>query len=253
MTLKELLEACRRIKLGKACGFDNICNEMIIALVNAQPKILLKLFNGILQSGEVIPDWVLGMIVPIYKDGPKLETTNYRGITLISCLGKLFLSVLNNRLLLFATEHNLLSSSQLGFVPGNRTSDAHIIIHNLVKKVCHRDGAKIYSCFVDFKKAFDFIPRDILLNKLLKVGITGKFFNILRHVYTTDKACIKLQNSRSEFFELDMGVRQGCVLSPLLFNIFLSDLAKKFADLGGGFQIGQTKVNALFWADVPIC
>ena len=67
---------------------------MIKSLVNTHPHIVLKLFNDILQSGEVIPDWVMGMIVPIYKNGSRLDPSNYRGITLISCLGKLFLSVL---------------------------------------------------------------------------------------------------------------------------------------------------------------
>ena len=157
-------------------------------MVNTHPNILLKLFNRIFQSGEVIQDWVIGLIVPIHKEGPKLDTSNYRGITLISCLGKLFLSILNARLLAFTKEKNILSKSQLGFVPGNRTSDAHIIIHNLVGKICHNNNSRIYSCFVDFKKAFDSIPRDILLNKLESFGIKGKIFNIIRNIYTSDKA-----------------------------------------------------------------
>ena len=206
---------------------------MIISLVNTHPKILLKLFDEILQSGDITPEWLTGMIVPIYKSGPKLDTSNYRGITLISCLGKLFLSILNTRLHIFAKTQNILSESQLGFVPGNRTSDAHIIIHNLVRKVCHKNNGKIFSCFVDFQKAFDSIPRDVLLKKLNNYGITGKFFNVLRIIYTSDKACIKLNNSRSAFFDLNLGVRQGCILSPLLFNIFLSDLTKKFEGMEG--------------------
>ena len=211
----------------KSCGIDNICNEMIKSLVNTHPHIVLKLFNDILQSGEVIPDRVMGMIVPIYKNGSRLDPSNYRGITLISCLGKLFLSVLNTRFLLYAFNQNLLADNQLGFVPGNRTSDAHIIMNNLVKKICHKNNSRIYSCFVDFKKAFDSVPHDILLKKTNNLGVEGKFFNIVRHIYTTDKACITLGNSRSNLFDLSLGVRQGCILSMLLFNIFLSDLCKK--------------------------
>ena len=82
----------------------------------------------------------MGMIVSIHKDGPKLDTANYRGITLMSCLSKLFLSVLNNRLTIFAVENNLLSPAQLGFVIKNRCSDAHIIIHNLVQQKCRSEG-----------------------------------------------------------------------------------------------------------------
>ena len=97
ITVEELLEARRRLKLGKASGNDNVCNEMIIALVETHPSLVTKLFNGILQSSEVVPDWVLGMIVPLFKDGLRTDPNNYRGITLMSCLGKLFLSILNTR------------------------------------------------------------------------------------------------------------------------------------------------------------
>ena len=249
MIVDELEYAAKKLKFGKASGYDSNCNEMILALVKTYPKVLLKLFNGILQSSETVPDWALGMIVPIHKDGPKLDTVNYRGITLISCLGKLFLSILNNRLMVFAIENKLLSPAQLGFVTKNRCSDAHIIIHNLVKQKCHNEQSKIYSCFVDFRKAFDSVPRDLLLTKLFNMGVTGKFFNILRHIYTTDKACIKMGQSRSDFFNLDIGVRQGCILSPLLFNLFLSDLAKQFDTMVEKLKLGDIGINSLFWAD----
>ena len=90
--------------------------------------------------------------------------------------------------------------------------------------------------------------KDAFLLKLLCIGITGNFFNILRHIYTTDKACIKIGQSRSDFFNLDIGVRQGCILSPLLFNLFLSDLAKQF-DTMDKPKLGNKGINSLFWAD----
>ena len=247
--VEELEYAANKMKYGKASGYDGYCNEMILALVKSHPKVLLKLFNDILESSEVIPDWAFGMIVPIHKDGPKLDTANYRGITLISCLGKLFLSILNNRLTMFAVENKLLSPAQLGFVTKNRCSDAHIIIHNVVKQKCHYENRKIFSCFVDFKKAFDSVPRDLLLSKLFNMGVTGSVFNIIRHIYNSDKACIKMGQSHSDFFNLDIGVRQGCILSPLLFNLFISDLAKQFDTVEDKLELGGMGINSLFWAD----
>ena len=82
----------------------------------------------------------------------------------MSCLGKLFLTILNNRLTQFVKDKNILSDKQLGFVAGNRTY-AHIIINNLRRKYCHKYGSKLFSCFVDFLKAFDTIPRNISFKK----------------------------------------------------------------------------------------
>ena len=83
---------------------DNISNEAISVLIETHPKLALKLFNKILESGEIIPEWLIGLIVPIYKDGARLDPENYRGITLMSCLGKQFLPILNSRLLKFVLE-----------------------------------------------------------------------------------------------------------------------------------------------------
>lgn len=101
----------------------------------------------------------------------------------MSCLGKLFIAILNNRLLQYTIYNKILSDSQLGFLAGNRTSDAHIILNNAIRKHCHKNGSKIYSCFIDFSKAFDTVPRDILFKKLLKHGINGRFFNIIKNIY----------------------------------------------------------------------
>ena len=96
----------------------------------------------------------------------------------------------------------------------------------------YKKNRKIFACFVDFKQAFDSIPRDILLSKLLKHGICGKFFAIIKTVYTDDKCCVKINNKLTDPFIINRGVKQGCTLSPLLFNIFLADLIPSVMDGG---------------------
>ena len=93
------------------------------------------------------------------------------------------MSLLNNRLMDFCIIKNIISQNQLGFLPENRTSDAHLIIRNLIQKHCHKNKSNIYSCFIDFSKAFNAIPRDKLLQKLLNYNIKGNFFNTIKYIY----------------------------------------------------------------------
>lgn len=249
ISLKELKEAAGILKPGKAVAIDNLNNEMLSCLVEVCPELILKLFNLILDSGDVLPEWVISFIVPIHKGGSKSDPSNYRGVSLLSCLGKFFLSILNNRLEQFSLDNGILSASQLGFIKGNRTSDAHIIIRNLIDKYCHKNNKRIYSCFIDLSKAFDTVPRDILLQKLQGVGIKGKVFNIIRGIYTNDKAYMKIDGKITKSFPINQGVRQGCVLSPLLFNIFMAELAKDLMALKNGLMMDNYKINSIFWAD----
>ena len=250
ITNEELHLASKILKNGKSPGLDHILNEMLKPFVITYPDILLKLFNTIVDKNSISADWLIFLITTIHKKGEKDDPNNYRGISVMSCIGKLFLSILNNRLARFAKEKNLLSESQLGFVQGNRTSDPHIILHNLIQKYCHKKKGKIYGCFVDFSKAFDNVSRDILLNKLQKNGVDGKFFDILKTIYSNDMTCIKIGNRYSSPFKPNKGIRQGCVLSPLLFNIFLADLQKELDSCNDNVKLGETKeLSCLLCAD----
>ena len=109
----------------------------------------------------------------------------------------------------------------------------------------------LYGCFVDFSKAFDSIPRYNLFEKLLKYDISGNFYNCLVNLYTDDRACVKLNKQVSDYFIINQGVKQGCILSPILFNIFMADLPGKFEsgknDPPKLSQNGQC--SCLIWAD----
>lgn len=251
ISLQELKLGAYVLRLGKSPGFDSISNEMLLCLLEARPTILQKLFNSILQNPRTIEKWSISMINPLHKSGSKMDPDNYRGISLLSCFSKYFSAILNQRLTKFAIEKNIFSSSQLGFLSGCRTSDALLILNNLIDYYCKKRNQYIFGCFVDFKKAFDSIPRHKLFQKLLDYNINGKFYDCLVNMYSNDIACVKIADSISPSFIANQGVKQGCILSPTLFNIFLSDIQSvtETAECDP-LQIKENiNISCIIWAD----
>ena len=115
----------------------------------------------------MLQTWCGGLITPTYKLGRRSDPATHRGICVSSCLGKLFCSILNQRLLEYIVSLNILHKSQIGFLPNNRTADHLFTLRTLIDKYVHNHNEKIYACFVDFKKAFDSVWHDGHLNKLL--------------------------------------------------------------------------------------
>lgn len=219
----EILKAIKALKWGKAAGLDGILNEYIKVTANVMMPLYVKFFNLILDSG-VIPDiWLQGVIIPIYKSGSMKEPENYRPITVLSCIGKLFTSVLNNRLNYYLESYEILEESQSGFRRDYSTLDNIFVLHSLIE-ILKRRRKKLYCAFIDFSKAYDKVWRTGLWQKLLKNGVNGKFLNILKNMYNDIKSCVRTEEGLSDFFTCECGVRQGENLSPLLFSIYLNDL-----------------------------
>jgi len=147
-------------------------------------KPLTLLFNKILASGNFPENWRTGLIVAIYKKGDKENIENYRGITLLSAIGKLFTSILNQRLYSYLVNDGIIKHEQLGFRKKHSTIDGIFLLKNSidleVKYSNNRKSNMLFSCFVDFKKALDCIPRHILLSKIERAGVKGNFLSIIR-------------------------------------------------------------------------
>ncbi len=140
-----------------------------------------------------------------------------------SNLEKLFCTIMNNRIVTFLKRRSILHKSQIGFLPKQRTSDHIYSLHTLINKNLKGKQRKIFTCFVDLKKAFDSVWHDGLLYKLLQIGIGGKTFDVIQSMYRNSRCAVKIGNCRTAFFQQGRGVRQGCSLSPTLFNIYIND------------------------------
>ena len=162
---------------------DRIKNEMIKSSLNELMPVYLQLFNKAFSSGTIPQNWCDGLITPIFKTGSKTDPSNYRGICISSCLGKLFCSILNQRLLEHVQSHNILHKSQIGFLAKNRTADHVFTLRTLVDKYVKSHQTKLYACFVDFRKAFDSVWHDGLMYKFYK-SMSEEAFIKLSKVYT---------------------------------------------------------------------
>ena len=169
---------CILYKPGKACGVDGIPSECLLYAADNLDSPLMALFNYVFDNGEYPDEWAEGIINPIHKTGPFIQPDNYRKITVLNALGKLFETVLNSRLNYLRQVCKQEDPFQNGFKNGCSTIDNDFILNGIIEK--HRAINKpLYICYIDFKSAFDFVSRHALLFKLLNRGVKGKMLRIL--------------------------------------------------------------------------
>ena len=156
----------------------------------------------------------------LYKNkGAKDNVDNYRGITILSCFGKLFTGVINV-ISKFINDHSALGEEQTGFRKGYSTLDNICTLKCLIDLYLSKHK-RLYCCFVDYRKAFDSVDRVSMWKKLLNQNGNGNFVQIILNLYKGAKSCVKSNGYASELFNCSVGVRQGDNLSPLLFAMYL--------------------------------
>ena len=183
-----------------------------------------KLFNIIFDTGLVPKSSSIGNILPIYTNkGSSKLPENYRPITLLSCFGKLFTSILNDRINKYLEDNSIINSCQAGFLKGYATTDNLFILQSLIE-IARVNKNKLFCAFIDFKQAFDKVWRVGLWNKLFETHINGKCLTFIKNMYENITSRITTSEGNSMFFPCQTGVRQGENLSPIMFSIYLYDL-----------------------------
>ena len=163
-SLDELNGCAKKLKNNKSMSTDLISNKMLKSSNPRLQSLLLRLFNACLQYG-VYP-WNCSITTSLHKKGDRQNPDNYRAITIGSCLGKLFTSLLLNRLIAFRSIVCPDYPNQLGFRSGAQCSDHILTLSTIIEKYVKKQKRRVFACFVDFRKAFDTVCRDALLYKV---------------------------------------------------------------------------------------
>ena len=230
---------------GKSAGEDGIVIEMWKALGEFAIDKLTILFNKIYSSGYIPDGMIKSIFITLPKKPKATECGDYRLISLMPHITKIFLRVILNRIK--SCINIEVGEEQFYFRAGSGTREGIFSLNILAQK--HLEVNKeLYICFIDYAKAFDRVKHSELIECLNSVGIDGKDSRIISHLYWHQKAAIRVEEDLSEYTSIQRGVRQGCILSPLLFNLHTELIFRNFDELKG-VCIGGRNVNNLRYAD----
>ena len=171
------------------------------------------------QKEQTPRDWSRMLVTPIHKKGDRKGPANYRAISLLSIPGKVFSKIILNRMKLKTEE--AMKNSQFGFRQGRGTVDAIFIVRQIIEKA-REHQVPLHFNFIDFKSAFDTVWRKALWRMMIAIGVDTKIVNIIEALYKDTECAIVIDGHITEWFKVNIGVRQGCILSPTLFNFLLT-------------------------------
>jgi hypothetical protein len=251
ITTGEVRKAIKYLKNSKAAGPDEILSEMLKMAENEIIEYLTGLFNYLFTNSLFPTEWTKAIIIPIFKKGDTNKPDNYRGISLLSVLSKMYTYILNNRLTLWTESYEKITDAQAGFRKGRSTID-HIFTLNAAIERQMSKNSKLYVAFIDFRKAYDSVDRKVLWKILVKSGVSSKMIKAIQSMYDSVQACVLSNGNKSLFFKCMVGLKQGCIASPLLFSLLINDLANDILSKARhGVPFGPTEIELvlLLFAD----
>jgi hypothetical protein len=223
-SVKEVADAVFHLRNGAAPGADGIAAPML-KLSATLVTWLHRVITAVWASGRAPVEWKRALLVALYKGkGDKKVTDKFRGISLLSIPGKVYALVIMARVSCHIDAQLL--DCQSAFRKGRGLTDSLFTIRMIMSK-CVEFGQPLHMAFVDLRKAYDSVPRDALWRVLRVYGVHQKLVELLEDLHTGTQAAVRMGGGLSEWFDVQSGVRQGCVIAPLLFNIYIDFVVKQ--------------------------
>ena len=166
--------------------------------------------------------WIDAIIMALHKKKDRTECGNYRGNSLVAHAGKILLKIIARRLSEYCERVGILPEKQSGFRPNRSTTDIMFVIRRL-QELARKKRIPLYVCFIDLTKEYNYVEGTLLWTVLARFGVPQIMISVIRQFHDGMRACVRLDDRVcSRWFAVEQGLRQGCMLAPLLFNIFFA-------------------------------
>jgi len=220
----EINELIKTLPFKKSPGPLGLSYEFLKMLWDVAPDETTDTFNKILDEGYMPQKWCEGTLMLLHKGDDAADPNNYRPIALLNTFWKLLMKLINNRIVMFLERNKLLKSHQKGFRK-KRNCQQHIAaVQEILSNRKSNGHNRTFMTFYDLTKAYDTVWHEALWFKMTRIGIKGKVLKLIINAYSKTTNRIRTKHGFTSSFRVTRGVRQGCPLSPTLFNIYINDI-----------------------------